>query len=151
METPEINIAEILKYCPKGMQLYSPCFGYMVFDGMDECYIYAIDNDKCRREFWLNGTMNDEGECMLFPSYDQRNWSKFEPPVLPPFEINRVKEGEMYWYFNGRGDVKTEQDLGYVTDEERYDNGNYFNTREQADYACDRVQELLLSLRKEEK
>lgn len=79
----EINIAEILKDCPKGMKLYSPICGEVKFNEID------IDNERhpialksCR------GTINfaedghfcaayDTAECMLFPSSEMRDWTKF--------------------------------------------------------------------------
>lgn len=79
----KINIAEILKDCPKGMKLYSPICGEVKFNEID------IDNERhpialksCR------GTINfaedghfcaayDTAECMLFPSSEMRDWSKF--------------------------------------------------------------------------
>lgn len=78
-----INIAEILKDCPKGMELYSPICGEVKFNEID------IDNERhpialksCR------GTINfaedghfcaayDTAECMLFPSSEMRDWTKF--------------------------------------------------------------------------
>lgn len=79
----KINIAEILKDCPKGMKLYSPICGEVKFNEID------IDNERhpialksCR------GTINfaedgrfcaayDTAECMLFPSSEMRDWTKF--------------------------------------------------------------------------
>lgn len=86
-----INIVEILKYCPKGMKLYSPIFG--------ECTFYRLDNDDTsypiivkvcidnrytyvhftKEGFYINNCLNSE--CLLFPSKNQRNWGKFKIPV----------------------------------------------------------------------
>lgn len=136
MDTPEINIADKLKYCPAGMKLYSPCFGFVIFDGVDDRFIYVIDNDKCTRVFFPDGTMNDEGECMLFPSKEQRNWSRFEPPVR--------------YFIDACGTILLRMDAGTDEDAKRSEFGNEFNTREEAEYAAEKVRELLLSLRKEE-
>ena len=77
----KINIAEILKDCPKGTKLYSPLCGecrvikvynYLGFDvinGTDDVFNFSYD-----------GRYNLMGECCIFPSKDQRDWSKFELP-----------------------------------------------------------------------
>lgn len=81
-----MNIAEILKYCPKGIKLYSTVFGEVTLDRIDiyEKYpilVYKLDGA---------GTSFDEegryvkyynSECVLFPSKDQRDWSKFRLPL----------------------------------------------------------------------
>lgn len=82
------NIAEILKYCPKGMKLYSPICGdctlYCV--SLDEVYsieVIACSNDT-HQLFTSEGIFLDDqkdAECLLFPSKNQRNWSKFKIPV----------------------------------------------------------------------
>ena len=77
----KINIAELLKDCPKGTKLYSPLCGecrvikvynYLGFDvinGTDDVFNFSYD-----------GRYNLMGECCIFPSKDQRDWSKFELP-----------------------------------------------------------------------
>lgn len=82
------NIAEILKYCPQGMKLYSPICGdctlYCV--SLDEVYsieVIACSNDT-HQLFTSEGIFLDDqkdSECLLFPSKNQRNWSKFKIPV----------------------------------------------------------------------
>lgn len=147
----QINIAEILKDCPKGTKLYSPAFGELYLTHGDyKKDIHTIDMFGDIWNFYTDGRYSDASdECMLFPSKDQRDWSKFEKPFMLPFEIKK-HEGKRYWCFNSRGDVENEKDMGYVTDNKRFDMGNYFDTSQQADYAAQKVKELLLSLRKEE-
>lgn len=79
-----MNIAEILKDCPKGTKLYSPIYG--------EVYLLYIDNNNypirvetCNdstASFTLDGRLdaNYDGECLLFPSKDNRDWSTFKLP-----------------------------------------------------------------------
>lgn len=81
-----MNIAEILKYCPKGTKLYSTIFGEVIFERVssDETYPIKVKN-------WNNETcvFTEEGkylspykgECILSPSKEQRDWSKFRIPV----------------------------------------------------------------------
>lgn len=74
----EINIAEILKNKPKGTRLYSPIFGECVF-----CYVREVTDDICVKHndekafFSSEGLYNTLGECLLFPSREMRDWSKF--------------------------------------------------------------------------
>lgn len=96
----ELNLMEILKDCPKGTKLYSTIHGEVEFDEIvnDDEYsiryrhknIYNIENltlvTKDGR-FYCNA---NGGECVLFPSKDQRDWSKFkvEPEMI---------DGEFYY------------------------------------------------------
>ena len=77
-----MNIAEILKYCPKGTKLYSTVFGEVKFS---EIYpnnmIVVIIKDDFKRVFHKDGSYSEYGECVLFPSKDQRDWDEFRLPV----------------------------------------------------------------------
>ena len=75
----KLNIAEILKNKPIGIKLYSPIFGDCTL-----CYIKNETNDICVktlydeiRFFDFEGRYNAGGECLLFPSKEMRDWSKF--------------------------------------------------------------------------
>ena len=77
-----MNIAKILKYCPKGTKLYSTVFGEAKFSEIyPDDMIVIIIKDNSKRVFHKDGSYFDYGECVLFPSKDQRNWSKFRLPV----------------------------------------------------------------------
>lgn len=77
-----MSIAEILKNCPKGMKLYSPIYGEMKFIQI----MASTGNIHCRTSkdephyFYPDGKYESEGECVLFPSKEQRDWSKFQIP-----------------------------------------------------------------------
>lgn len=75
----EINIAAILKDKPKGIRLYSPIFGECAFS-----FIQGVTDAICvtkhngGREFFnTKGLYETLGECLLFPSREMRDWSKF--------------------------------------------------------------------------
>ncbi len=76
----KLNITEILKNKPVGIKLYSPIFGDCTL-----CYnIKNETNDICVktlydeiRFFDFEGRYNAGGECLLFPSKEMRDWSKF--------------------------------------------------------------------------
>ena len=79
-----LNLVEILKDCPKGTKLYSTVFGEVEFKCIEKNAIYPIivrpdENTACR--FTADGRtlVRFYGECTLFPSREQRDWSKFNP------------------------------------------------------------------------
>lgn len=77
----EINIAEILKDKPKGTKLYSPIFGevtlYEIYKELDTNFLFVKDKDGDMVFFEHDGKYNVNGECVLFPSKENRYWSKF--------------------------------------------------------------------------
>lgn len=86
------NIAEILKGCPKGTKLYSPicgeCYLYWVVDGGKvDGEIVVYDNNRSKYSFYKDGTQHPMGECLLFPSKENRDWSTFN-------HIKNFKKGD---------------------------------------------------------
>ena len=80
-----IDLTEILKDCPKGTKLYSTVYGVVRFDEIDKDKTYPISlytNTACIFNVTSDGRLakNYNGECTLFPSKDQRDWSKFKAP-----------------------------------------------------------------------
>lgn len=77
-----MNVAEILKYCPKGTKLYSTVFGEVKFSEVYPNNMIVVSiKDGCKRVFYKDGSYSEYGECVLFPSKDQRDWSKFRLPL----------------------------------------------------------------------
>lgn len=78
-----INIAEILRDCPKGTKLYSPIFGNVSLERLldyVEYPIYVVDKNSGQIPFSKDGlylTNYSDAECQLFPSREMRDWSKF--------------------------------------------------------------------------
>lgn len=102
-----MNIAEILRKCPKGTKLYSPVFGEVELTEVDYDEVYSI---TCLTKNGDYGLFTRDGilffdysdtECMLFPSKDQRDWSKFvvtdqkQKPELKPFDKVLVRDGDL--------------------------------------------------------
>jgi hypothetical protein len=82
MEQKDIDIYEILKDEEYGTELYTPIFGKVWYSGManDKDSAKAIwTEDEAEREHFFdkNGKIYKEGEIMLFPSKQMRDWSKF--------------------------------------------------------------------------
>ena len=83
MET-KINITTILKDKPKGTKLYSTVHGECTFETITD-ELFKIN--FCTSKFGLMqagecvlikfGNMFDGGECVVFPSKEMRDWSKF--------------------------------------------------------------------------
>lgn len=81
-----IDLTKILKDCPKGWKFYSNVLGEVEFICIDSD-IYKIKVEAANGEinsFTSKGMYRWEfnGECNLFPSKDQRDWSKFSAPWL---------------------------------------------------------------------
>lgn len=78
-----MNIAEILKYCPKGTMLYSPAWGEVGLLEVSSLSYIKIKTKDIYSIHILNeeGKYAESGECVLFPSKDQRDWKKFRLPV----------------------------------------------------------------------
>lgn len=73
----KINIAEILKDKPVGLELYSPTFGCIRFNGIYKDKVYFYSEDTNAHSVNQYGKMYDGGECIIFPSKEMRDWSKF--------------------------------------------------------------------------
>jgi hypothetical protein len=91
----KINIAELLKDCPRGMELYSPIFGNVYLDKIRPHLAIVVTTDKeqgdFKEEFLYDGRYGMNGECMLFPSKDKTTWEGFVPPC-------KFKDGDIVYY-----------------------------------------------------
>lgn len=98
----KLNLVEILKDCPKDWELYSPMFGKVKFRNIVQGdYPIVVElSDTLYEGFMADGklTQKYDGECMLFPSKTQRDWSKFSAP----------------WYKQEKFDPKTLQQYDKV-------------------------------------
>lgn len=115
----EINIAELLKDCPKDMELYSPVFGQCKFKR-----VYSRDKICCIEIISGTSILNlnkigqylysTNGECLLFPSKENRDWSKFVPPCK--FKVgDRIRHKT----HTRQGNIVTEiKDTHYILDYE---------------------------------
>lgn len=90
-----INLVEILKDCPKGTKFYSSVYGELIYSSMyddsSNSKIYFIDQNSRSMTngspivvgYYRDGRLYaTKGECTIFPSEDQRDWSKFIAPWL---------------------------------------------------------------------
>ena len=110
-----LDLTKILDGCPRGTEFYHLGFGRVWFFGIDLDSDYPIrlslNNDPCDNTFLTKkGTVNVQydGECILFPSRTQRDWSKFErfwdkpkaekfdPNTLQPFDKVLARDSVCY-------------------------------------------------------
>ena len=104
-----IDLTKILKDCPEGTEFYHAVYGRVYFICIDLNRTYPIrlsfsqeisDDVGVTSKGLLNN--NHNGECLLFPSKDQRDWSKFtapwykkgkfEPKTLKPYDKVLVRD-----------------------------------------------------------
>ena len=98
LKQEELDLCEILKGC-EGITLYSPIHGDVVlklirYSGNDPIVVTLSDGetiDYCKDGRYLSMY---KGECMLFPSKENRDWSTFKKPI-------KIKEGDPVMCFNG--------------------------------------------------
>ncbi len=96
-----MNIAEILRNCPKGTNLYSPIFGEVKLLRVDKHSITCMIDFGAEESFQSDGkymARYPDAECVLFPSKEQRDWSKFgvtnkeTKPQFKPFDKVLVRD-----------------------------------------------------------
>lgn len=82
------NLVSILKHCPEGTKLYSPIYGEVTLYSVNNRRIDVIatncSNETNHIAFSRLGRLilgYSNAECVLFPSKDQRDWSKFRIPT----------------------------------------------------------------------
>ena len=82
-----INLIKILKDCPKGTEFYHAIYGRVWFYRIDLNCSYPI-RLSFSKEICDDASVTSkglfhkdyDGECLLFPSKYQRDWSKFTAP-----------------------------------------------------------------------
>lgn len=104
MET-NINIVEILKDKPQGTKLYSSACG--------KCKLEEVDDKSFKISFYnskfgfmnggeghldKNGKLYDDGECVVFPSKEMRDWHKF---AWKKGDVLISNDGNKRVFFNG--------------------------------------------------
>ena len=104
-----LDLTKILKNCPAGHKFYSPIYGDLEF-------LMLLDSGKIRFQCYdsgvcynlvvkSDGKLHDNGECLVFPSREQRDWSKFTAPWYNPDAQSEQKVE--YWAKIERFDVST--------------------------------------------
>ena len=74
----KLNIANILKDKPSGTKLYADAFGELKLAKVDKVdTIYTRTKEGMFYSFYNDGKYNKNGEPILVPSKEMRNWNKF--------------------------------------------------------------------------
>lgn len=133
----ETNIVEILKDKPQGTKLYSSACGKCNLESVDDkSFKISFYNAKfgfmCGGEgyFDKNGKLYDDGECVVFPSKEMRDWGKFSWKkgdvlvnkdesvhiIFGKFEDDAYKNfhGQYYLWEEGGSIVNFEEDEYYM-------------------------------------
>ena len=108
-----IDLTKILKDCPKGFKLYSLVHGEVQFQkielGITHPIVIKLKNNIIERyDSYGKLLYNYDGECILFQSNTQRDWSKFtapwykkekfDPNTLQPFDNVLVRDTDSdFW------------------------------------------------------
>ena len=124
-----LNLVEILKDCPKGTKLYSTIYGNVELEKVylkDDEYPIEIKIGEGRDMTYVanDGRLLGDfpGECTLFPSKDQRDWSKFKTKK-PKFKVGDKIVNIPRKYMGALG---TQGIISKVTDDKYiFTNGNY--------------------------
>ena len=103
-----LDLTKILKYCPPGYKFWSSIYGDIEFVTIssDMVIFNLLHLRFTELKVYKNGKYSifTEAECVVFPSKDQRDWSKFtapwykkerfDPKTLKPFDKVLVKDCE---------------------------------------------------------
>ena len=130
MKQKDIDIYEILKGMPADTELYTPMCGrvglsYMALNKEFEQAI-LVKNKNGEYSFNKNGKVSKEGEVLLFPSNEMRDWRKFDWKkgdvlvskdnvhiIFEKFEddtYTRFKGKHYFWKEFGEEDYNKEED-----------------------------------------
>ena len=124
-----IDLTKILEGCPQGTEFYHVGYDRVWFVGIDLNSNYPIKlslhNDDCiHAAVSAKGTLDVSynGECLLVPSKDQRDWSKFErfwdKLKIGKFDLNTLQPFDKVLIRNYDGCVWDPSFFGYKTDED---------------------------------
>ena len=100
-----LDLTKILEGCPEGTKFYSSIFGEVTFAGITAFPAYPIElkvYTKTSKDGLITYVTKDgrkehdyDGECTLFPSKDQRDWSKFvrfwDKPKKERFDVTTLQ------------------------------------------------------------
>lgn len=118
-----LDLTKILEGCPEGTEFYNTVYGIVKFICIDlsnennPIKVRTTDNYYFTFSLTKDGKLNHYhyGECTLFPSKEQRDWSefvrfwgdeankenlkgnKFDPNTLKPFDKILVRKADSIW------------------------------------------------------
>lgn len=87
------NLVEILRNAPKGLELYSPVYGKVKLETVNEkihkiykIAVTVIDDKMGWGTLWFDecGRVDPDNDCCLFPSKECKNWNEWQFTLLKP-------------------------------------------------------------------
>ena len=134
-----IDLTQILKDCPKGTKFYSTLHGELLYSWMylsssaskimfiKPDSISMADGTPITVDYYRDGRyFPNQGECTIFPSKEQRDWSKFtapwykpekkkfDPKTLKPFDKVIVKGPDSKWLCGTFSHYDKEKFMPYI-------------------------------------
>lgn len=130
-----LDLTKILDGCPKGTEFYHTIYGTVCFYDIISNSEYPIRFKKDKyliNSVTKSGLMvsNYKGECTLFPSKDQRDWSKFvrfwDKPKKEKFDINILQPFDKVLVRDQNGQNWRADLFSHVDDKFHMVVGNYY-------------------------
>ena len=120
-----INLTKILANCPEGWEFWSDNYGKVQFKCISKSYIFVKRSDGYPTSYTKEGwfSKNFPASCLLWPSKNCRDWSKFsapwykkekfDPNTLKPFDRVIVKDIYSEWKIDIYSHKKNNKDFPY--------------------------------------
>ena len=120
-----IDLTKILKNCPGNTKLYSSIYGEVLFRNINEnnveypVIVYSSFYDSVISFTREGRYANTLGECILFPSKEQRDWNKFTAPWYKKekFDPKTLKPFDKVLVQISRDDIWSVDFFSYYNDE----------------------------------
>lgn len=95
-----MNIAKILKNCPKGRELYCTAVGDIRFIGMEGDKINFSSPNGFDVTTNKDGRMckQENVECIIFPSFKCRDWNEWAEVLINEGDIVKLDDGRVVRY-----------------------------------------------------
>lgn len=101
----QLDLVKILSKVPKGIKLYSLIDGEVTFKDIKHCSYPILVTDKFESDHFYSADgkyrNTGVGECILFPSKECRDWSRFKvdlPEGTPVFVSDDKKSWMLRFY-----------------------------------------------------
>lgn len=95
-----MNIEKILKNCPEGRELYCTAVGVIRYIGVegDKMEFHGSNGFDVTVENDGRMVKQDNVECIIFPSYECRDWNKWAEVLVKDGDIVKLDDGRVVRY-----------------------------------------------------
>ena len=145
----ELNLVEVLKYAPIGTKLYSTIYGEVEYVNIgfgNTIVCKVVNGDKSFEvEFHSNGRKYENGEVVLFPAKNKKNWTNYKiynfnsgdyvvmengfDKWICIFKEYKPLKQELYYYVGSYSLTRGDESSNSVMIESHYDVGLIDNVR----------------------